>query len=93
MSQPADVITVMPSLEADDAYDALTMAVEHARSTLRMAEMTIGDANSDGRLLIAPRIVATTLHGVETHLAAIEALAFYLHGQALAHEGSLQPGG
>lgn len=75
MSSPADLITVSSDLAAGDLYDALTMAVSHARSTTCMVELALSDSNEEGMMVIAPHVLATTLHGVETHLAAVEALA------------------
>ncbi|MBN8413006.1 hypothetical protein [Halomonas litopenaei] len=82
MSCPAHYLTVSESLDREDAFDALTLSVQHAMSATQMVELALSDAADGGELQVSPALMATSLHGVETHLAAVLAFADRLMKQA-----------
>lgn len=75
MNCPAHYLTVSESLDHEDAYDSLVMCVHHVQHTVAMVEIALTDAADSGDVHIAPAVMAATLNGVETHLAAINAMA------------------
>lgn len=75
MSAPADLLTIGENTDPLDLFDALTLAVSHAKSSVQMVELELSDAANSGELLTSPALMATALHGTETHLAIIAALA------------------
>ncbi|WP_431023789.1 hypothetical protein [Halomonas sp. H5] len=78
-THPADNIQIAPELQGGDAYDALTLAIIHAKSAASMVQLSLNDASEEGRLLINPDTLSAALHGLETHLAIIGKLADRIH--------------
>lgn len=75
MSSPNEHLTITDSVEPGDAYDSLMLSVQYAQSTIGLVELALADAATDGELAVSPALMAETLQGVESHLAAVRLFA------------------
>ena len=76
---PAIAVDIHHGLTPGVPINAITMTIEHVRSTVLLASFALEDAESG----TATHAITNTLSGVETHLKVLEGLAYHAFNTAI----------